>query len=146
MLSHFCKIDFKGDSMYRNSYCLIIVVLFFVLLWSPANSGQIQISAFKEIYDSFNKALKEGTFEQVISFYTTDVQKEITSQVKSKKERKQFLLSGKAQIPESYEILNSEVGADSQSVVLNTIMQLSEMKEFKRERSRIECDIHFKKE
>jgi hypothetical protein len=80
--------------------------------------------------------VQEGVFEKIISFYTTDVQKEITSQIKSNKERKWFLKSGKIQVPESYEILHMESEKDSQSSILNTIMQFSTNKEIKRERSR----------
>jgi len=130
-----------------TSICRYLILVFILsVLWSPFSPGQVQQSAFKDIYDSFNKAVQEGVFEKIISFYTTDVQKEITSQVKSKKERKQFLAMGKLQIPESYEILHMEAGKDSDSYVLNTIMQFSASKEIKRERSRAECEIHYKKE
>src|ERR1035441_2651793 len=112
-------------SIFR--YLILVFVL--SILWSPFSPGQTQQSAFKEIYDSFNKAVQEGVFEKIISFYTTDVQKEITSQIKNKKERKQFLSSGKIQIPESYEILHMEAGKDSQSYILNTIMQFSRSEE-----------------
>jgi ketosteroid isomerase-like protein len=123
-------------------------VLVFILsvLFSRFNIGQTQQSVLKEKYDSYIASVKEGDIDKIISFYTSDVQKEIMSQIKGKEERAQFLLSGKAQIPESYEILHMESGADSQSITLNTVMQFSALKEIGRERSRIESEIHFKKE
>jgi hypothetical protein len=124
----------------------LILVFILSILWSPFCPGQTQRSTFKEIFESYNKARQEGIFEKIISFYTSEVQNEITSQVKSEEERKEFLSSGKVLIPESYEILHMEAGKDSQSYILHTILQFSEMKEIKRERSRIECDIHYKKE
>jgi hypothetical protein len=108
--------------------------------------GHIQPAELKGIFDSYNSAVREGNFDKIISFCTADVKKEILSQIKGKEEKEQFLFSGKAQIPESYEILHIESGIDSQSITLNTIMQFDTMKEIERERSRIECEIHFKKE
>ena len=130
-----------------TSICRYLILVFILsLFWHPFSFGQTQQSSFKEIYEAFNKAVGEGSFEKIISFYTSDVQKEITGQIKNEEERKQFLSMGKLQIPESYEILHMEAGKDSGSYVLNTIMQFSASKEIKRERSRAECDIHFKKE
>jgi hypothetical protein len=128
----------------------IFRILFLYLIlsfrWNPLGYGQTQQTDFIQIYDSYNKALQEGSFDKIISFYTADVQKEITTHVKTKKEKKGFLDMGKIQIPESYEILHFQSGRDSQSATLHTIMQFSENKEIKRERARTECDIQFKKE
>lgn len=127
-------------------FCYLIPVFIFLILCCPFIFGQTQESSFKEIYDLYNRAIKEGKIEKIISFYTTEVQKEIASQVTSQDEREQFLSNGKIQIPESYQILHMESGKDSLSVILHTILQFSAMKEINRERCRIECDIQFKKE
>jgi hypothetical protein len=116
------------------------------MIWFTSANGQNLQSALRQIYDSYNIAMDDGSFDKIISFYTSGVQKEITSQVKTKKEKKGFLDLGKIQIPESYEILHMDSDKDTQSITLHTIMQFSEMKNIKRERSRIECDIQFKKE
>ena len=124
----------------------LILVIISYMIWFPFSYSQTQQSALRKLYDSYNLALHEGSFDKIISFYTSDVQKEITSQIKTKKEKKGFLDMGKIQIPESYEILHMDADKDTQSITLHTIMQFSEMKEIKRERSRIECDIKFKNE
>jgi hypothetical protein len=113
-------------------------------MYSKFSFGQIQESALRKIYDSYNASIREGSYDKLISFYTKNVQKEITSQVKTKTEREGFLKMCKIQVPESYEIIHVETGKDS--IILHTIMQFSEMKEIQRERSRIECDIQFKQE
>ena len=104
------------------------------MIWFTSANGQNLQSALRQIYDSYNIAMDDGSFDKIISFYTSGVQKEITSQVKTKKEKKGFLDLGKIQIPESYEILHMESDKDTQSITLHTIMQFSEMKNIKRER------------
>jgi hypothetical protein len=131
--------------MPRILHNLILVTLW-TMICVPFYHGQTQEATFRQIYDSYNKAVSEGSFDKIISFYTSEVQNEITYQVKTKQEKKQFLNSAKIQIPESYEIIHFESDKDTQSITLHTIMQFAALKEIKREKSRIECDIKFKNE
>ena len=124
----------------------LILVIIISVLWIPFSPAQSQESALREIYDSYNKAIREGSFDKLTSFYTSAVQKEITGQAKTKAEKEGFLNLCRFQVPESYEILHMDSDKDTQSITLHTIMQFNEMKEIKRDRSRIECDIKFKNE
>ena len=63
----------------RSIFRCLILVFILSILCSPLSPGQTQQSVFKEIFDSYNKARQEGIFDKIISFYTTDVQNEITS-------------------------------------------------------------------
>ena len=117
-----------------------------LLLTSSFGYGQTQQNYFKELYDSYLTAAKEGNMDKIISFYTKDVQKEMKGHLKSKADRKDFFSFYKSQLPESYEIVHMSYGADSQTVILNAIMQFDAMKEIQRERMRAESEIHFKKE
>jgi hypothetical protein len=137
--------DIRSALLSEIFHTLVLVVLI-SLLWNSYNRAQSNDSSLREIYNSYNKAILEGSFDKIISFLTSDVQKDINTQVKTKKEKKQFLYSAKIQVPESYEILHSGSDKDSMSVTLHTIMQFAPLKEIQRERSRIECDIIFKNE
>jgi len=109
-------------------------------------AGQNMLAELKNVYDNYNSAIKERDFNKVLSYCTSDLQKEILSQVKTKTEQDDLMINGLMQIPESYEIQHIASQEDSTKVTVNTIMQFSAMKEIERERSRIECEIHFKKE
>jgi len=121
----------------------IIIIIFFLNCRISYCQENTQL---KEIYDSYISAVKNNDFNKIFILFTSEVKKEISLHSKSKKGKSEFIKMSRYQIPESYEILLLEPGSDGKSATLHTISQLSELKEIKRERSRIECDIKYKLE
>ena len=117
-----------------------------IIVFSPFISGQITQEELKGIYDSSSSAVKEGNFEKILLYSSENSRNDIISNSKTKEEKEDLLKIGKMQIPESYEILHMQIGRDSLTAILQTIMQFDANKEYGRERARLECEIHFKKE
>jgi hypothetical protein len=131
--------------MFKNSLFFTIVLIIYMFCRSET-VGQNLSADLRNVFDKYNAATKEGDFNKILFYCTNDLQKEILSQVKTKKDQDDFILNGRIQIPESYEIQHISSEKDSQKVSVYVIMQFSAMQEIGRERSRIECEIHYKKE
>jgi hypothetical protein len=131
--------------MFKNSLLFITVLITFIF-YGVQTAGQNLSADLKNVFDKYNTAMKERDFNKILIYCSSDLQKEILSQVKTKTGQDDLMLNGQMQIPESYEILHIATEQDSSKATVFTIMQFSAMKEIERERSRIECEIHYKKE
>src|ERR1035437_5880749 len=131
--------------MFKN-FQLFITVFILFLICSSWTAGQNLSTELKNTFDKYNDAMKGGDFNKILSYCSSDLQKEILGQVKTKQDKDDFIKNGQIQIPESYEIQHIASEKDSQKASANSIMQFSALQEVGRERSRIECEIHYKKE
>jgi hypothetical protein len=130
-----------------SKYSQIFITLFLMILSCRDDTiGQNLSADLKNVFDKYNSAMKEGDFNKILFYCTNDLKKEILSQVTTKKDQDDLILNGKIQIPESYEIQHVASDKDSLKVTVYVIMQFSAMQEIGRDRSRIECEIHYKKE
>ena len=101
---------------------------------------------FGRIFDAYNVAANAGDVSTMLSLRTTEIQKEISEQIKGKKDRAYFLFISRAQVPESYQIQHVSRAKSGQSVTLYLLGQFSAMPEMQRPRLRMEELIAFKKE
>ncbi len=98
------------------------------------------------IFDAYNAAAKAGDVEKMLSLRTAESQKEIRAQIVKKEDRNLFLLLGRAQIPESYQIEHVSWAKDGKGATLYVLGQFAAMAEVQRPRTRLEESISFKKE
>lgn len=98
------------------------------------------------IFDAYNVAAKAGDVEKMLSLRTADSQKEIRQQIVKKEDRNLFLLLGRAQIPESYQIEHVSWAKGGKSGTLYVLGQFAAIAEIQRPRMRMEESISFKKE
>ena len=131
--------------MFKN-YQLFIAVCLIPLICNSLTTAQNISTELKNVFDGYNAAMKQGDYNKMLSFCSSELQKEILDQVKTKKDQDDLMLNGQMQIPESYEIQHITSEKDSSKTTVYTIMQFSAMKEIGRENSRIESEIHYKKE
>jgi hypothetical protein len=101
---------------------------------------------FGRIFDAYNVAANKGDVNTMLSLSTTERQKEISGQIKGKKDRANFLLISRAQVPESYQIQHVSRGQSGQSATLYLVGQFSALPEMQRPRLRMEELISFKRE
>ena len=81
---------------------LVIGLLLSVALINPA--GAQDAAELGRIFDAYNVAAKAGDVDKMLALRTAEQQKEIRGQIGKKEDRNYFLLLGRAQIPESYQI------------------------------------------
>jgi len=98
------------------------------------------------VFDAYNVGAKAGDVDKMLSLRTAERQKEIREQIAKKEDRNYFLLLGRAQIPESYQLEHVSWTKSRQSATLYLLGQFAAMPEIERPRLRMEEMISFKKE
>jgi hypothetical protein len=123
---------------------LLIGLLLSVVIINVA--GAQDAADLGRIFDAYNAAAKAGDVEKMLSLRTAESQKEIRAQIVKKEDRNMFLLLGRAQIPESYQLEHVSWAKDGKRATLYVLGQFAAMAEVQRPRMRQEESISFKKE
>jgi hypothetical protein len=130
--------------MWQKSGLLLIGLVMSLAVINPA--GAQDGAELGRIFDAYNTAAKAGDVDKMLSLRTAESQKEIRQQIAKKEDRNLFLLLGRAQIPESYQIEHVSMGKDGKKATVYVVGQFAAMAEIKRPRMRLEESISFKKE
>jgi hypothetical protein len=115
---------------------LLIGLLLSVVIINVA--GAQDAADLGRIFDAYNAAAKAGDVEKMLSLRTAESQKEIRAQIIKKEDRNMFLLLGRAQIPESYQLEHVSWAKDGKSATLYVLGQFAAMAEVQRPRMRME--------
>jgi len=130
--------------MFRK---IVVWTTILLLCTVMTNAARAQEHAeFTRLLESFYAASKGGDVDKILSFYTTDRQKELRSEIKKKEERKFFLLVARAQIPASYQVEHVAMPKDGQKATLYLLGEFPAMPDIHRQKMRGEQMFSFKKE
>lgn len=127
----------------RLGFLVIGLLLSLIVVNSLCAQDELEL---KRIFEAYNVAAKAGDVEKMLALRTADSQKEIREQIGKKEDRQYFLLLGRAQIPESYQVEHVSWGKGGQKATLYILGQFAAMAEVQRPRMRMEESISFKKE
>ena len=101
----------------------------------------------KDVFDAYNGFAKAGDADKMLALRTAAVEKEIRSQLKKKRDREDFVMMGRAQVPDSYEVQHVQWAKDGTSAELYSLWRLPAMKEIQRPKEAVvEVMVSFKKE
>jgi hypothetical protein len=101
----------------------------------------------KDVFNAYNGYAKAGDVDKMLALRASEVEKEIRSQIKGKQDRADFVLMGRAQIPDTYEVQHVKWAKDGMSAELYSVWHLPPMKEIQRsEKAVAEVMVSFKKE
>lgn len=101
----------------------------------------------KDVFDAYNGFAKAGDVDKMLALRTSAVEKEIRPQIQKKEDRDGFVLMGRAQIPDSYEVQHVAWAKDGTSADLYSLWHLPPMKEIERLKEAVaEVMLSFKKE
>ncbi len=101
----------------------------------------------KEAFDAYNKSAKAGDVDNMLALRTSEAAEEIRSQIKNKQDRDYFVLIGRGQAPDSYEVQHVEWAKDGTGAELYALLHLPPMKEIQRpKKTVIEVVVSFRKE
>jgi hypothetical protein len=101
----------------------------------------------KDVFDAYNGFAKTGDVDKMLALRTAAVEKEIRSQIKKKRDREDFVMMGRAQVPSSYEVQHVTWGKDGKSADLYALWHLPPMKEIDRlKQADVEVLLVFKME
>lgn len=131
--------------MFRKIVVWTTGLLLCAVMTNAARAQQEQ-AEFTRLLEAFYAASKGGDADKILSFYASDRQKEIRSEIKKKEERKFFLLVARAQVPASYQVEHVAVPKDGQKATLYLLGEFPSMPEIHRQRMRGEQMFSFKKE
>ncbi|MFH1654904.1 MAG: hypothetical protein ABIE74_12760 [Pseudomonadota bacterium] len=126
---------------------LVYFVCAFAVFFTLANSAIAgNDKELIKIYDGYNVVAKAGDVDKMLGFRTSEMEKEIREQMKKPEDRDYFILIGRAQVPESYEVEHITWSKKGNEADLYLLCQLPAMKEIKRPRTKMEMMVSFKKE
>lgn len=128
-----------------NRFGLFSIVFLACLVVAGAAKAQ-EAADLTRIFDAYNVAAKAGDVKKMLSMRTAEQHKEISKEIVKKKEREYFLLIGRAQVPESYEVQHVSRVDNGQGANLYLLVQFPAMREIDRPRTRMEEMVSFKKE
>jgi len=101
----------------------------------------------KDVFDAYNGFAKAGDVDKMLALRAAENAKEIRSQIKKKEDHEYFVLIGRGQAPDSYEVQHVEWTKDGTGAELYLLLHLPPMKEIQRSKKAVmEVVVSFRKE
>ncbi len=130
--------------MYKRSWSQILVLAMLFISTHTMAAGQA--TDLTAVFETYCANAKAGDVDAMLSLRTTSAREAIREQIRDKKDRDYFLLIGRAQAPESYEVQHVAWSGDGNRAELYAVLQLPAMKQIDRPRTRMEMRMTFARE
>lgn len=125
-------------------YMLLAVPILSTMAYGAMAGNEKEL---KDVFDAYNGFAKAGDVDKMLALRTSEVEKEIRPQITKKQDREMFVMMGKAQVPDSYEVQHVQWSKDGTSAELYSLWHLPPMKEIQRMKAAVvEVMVSFKKE
>src|SRR5512137_2202276 len=102
--------------MLKLMLCMLLVIPVMATMSYAAKTGNEK--ELTDVFDAYNRYAKAGDVKNMLALRTAETKKEIHSQIKNKKDREDFVMIGRAQIPDSYEVQHVEWAKNGTSAEL----------------------------
>ncbi len=130
----------------KISLCMLLAFsVMATTAYGAANAGNEK--ELKDVFDAYNGFAKAGDVDNMLALRAAENAKEIRSQIKKKEDREYFVLVGRGQAPDSYEVQHVEWAKDGTGAELYSLLHLPPMKEIQRSKKAVmEVVVSFRKE
>lgn len=89
--------------MLMIQLCLLCAIPIVLAVVGEASAAGYE-KCLTKVFDLYNELAKTGDMDKMLALRTLEMQSEIRGQIKSKDDHDYFVLIGRAQAPESYEV------------------------------------------
>ncbi len=132
-------------TMWKLLLSLLLIVPVMAAMTFGAEAGNEK--ELTDVYDAYNGFGKAGDVEKMLSLRTAGMVAEIRPQIEKNEDRDYFVIIGKGQATESYEVQHVEWTPDGEGARLYVLLHLPPMKEIQRKKKAdMEASITFRKE
>jgi hypothetical protein len=130
-----------------NIFSWHLLLAFPLLVAMTHDAAAADEKDLRAVFDAYNSAAKAGNVDKMLSLRTAETEQEIRGQLRKKEDREDFVILGRAQVPDTYDIQHINWAKDGKNADLYALWHLPPMKEIQRtKKADLEARIVFKKE